>query len=948
MSTSPKEPFNVSTFLATYPSIPKADEANLDNVERFNTIIGSKKEWKELTLSERQPPLPKDSVLYQHQKIIERFMANGTPYDELLLFHQPGTGKSITAINMIEKLIGHSVYKKAFIIVPNKTILRQFENEVIYSKATQGKYIGELDEEEVLRYDEQKQQDILFGRAKHRKTYRFKTHETFYRQISSLTPDAIRNLYSNSIFIVDEAHRLLSRADKTWEDTYKTFFRTCKPRKVLLMTGTPMKNDATEIIRLMNLIFPSDYTQPANGGQWIDDFKLKCVGRVSYLRAKSNIPVEFKENRQYSDLPHQLPYPLYYTEMGGVQLNEYNTKADNKQTTFLKDAREISVCSSQLDIDKIDDLNTLGDYSGKYKKIVELLTKQERQNVFIYIPIITSVGAQMLGALLKKLLGFKQATLDSINIQSSERRYAILSDIVTPEVKQLIEIFNDPRNRNGEIIQVLIGGRQIEEGVTFMSVQHIHLLTSPWNYATFDQIIARCVRTRSHRYLTGSSVNVYLHASVGSQDEYIYGLAQDKDKQIKKVEYALKTVAFDCPFTKKRNTLNSKDNSRECDYRECDYKCTDNLTSDTPTNYDTYTLFYQENYIPRMVQILTQMFRLQTTITLFDAVQMFKPQDDIQVVQMLQAFDRIIQQPIPFTDRYGRNAYLHEDDNRFFLSCNATRTRATDSFYLEFPVSRDQRTPLEIASSILESPKNINAQLEQLAQVEQVDRNTDGDFMTKVSMLPLIVQEAFIEEAVREAIRLLRSSQINRNVSSEVKDELPNNVKNILNWYGAYIHPNIPIPNVEQKEQKVEPTYVSTFMRKDASVNVIRRYYVDLDEWVSSSASTELKNTILYFIDRGNLVIGVRQADSSYKIIDLRNVPETKRKGLQYTKGKQATSYQVATLMSIITHLTNAPALADQVVSIAESEGMNAKNALCNKVEELLVENGLMVGDVTE
>ena len=41
-------------------------------------------------------------MLLKHQILIARFLSPYTPYDRLLLFHDPGTGKTCTAANAYE------------------------------------------------------------------------------------------------------------------------------------------------------------------------------------------------------------------------------------------------------------------------------------------------------------------------------------------------------------------------------------------------------------------------------------------------------------------------------------------------------------------------------------------------------------------------------------------------------------------------------------------------------------------------------------------------------------------------------------------------------------------------------------------------------------------------------------------------------------------------------
>ena len=71
-----------------------------------------------------------------------------------------------------------------------------------------------------------------------------------------LAVDRITSL-SNTIIIVDEAHNLTNNDEgKALEKIIKN--KNSKNLKVILMTATPMKNLATDIISLMNFLKPND------------------------------------------------------------------------------------------------------------------------------------------------------------------------------------------------------------------------------------------------------------------------------------------------------------------------------------------------------------------------------------------------------------------------------------------------------------------------------------------------------------------------------------------------------------------------------------------------------------------------------------------------------------------------------------------------------------------
>ena len=78
----------IEDFFPKYPNIHQKDEKILNPYTvPFNDVIVSKKEFNELKLK-RAERLQEKGDKYNHQKIISRFLAAMTPYNEILLFHE--------------------------------------------------------------------------------------------------------------------------------------------------------------------------------------------------------------------------------------------------------------------------------------------------------------------------------------------------------------------------------------------------------------------------------------------------------------------------------------------------------------------------------------------------------------------------------------------------------------------------------------------------------------------------------------------------------------------------------------------------------------------------------------------------------------------------------------------------------------------------------------------
>ena len=62
----------------------------------------------------------------------------------------------------------------------------------------------------------------------------------------------------------------------------------------------------------------------------------------------------------------------------------------------------------------------------------------------------------------------------------------------------VLAAFNSPDNRDGSVIQLLLGSPAMSEGVDTKRIRHVHLMEPIWHFAGIDQIIARAVRYGSH------------------------------------------------------------------------------------------------------------------------------------------------------------------------------------------------------------------------------------------------------------------------------------------------------------------------------------------------------------------------------------------------------------------------------------------------------------------
>lgn len=594
---------NIETFLAQYPDI-QPDEYSIGTEYDFNKLLFQKKEFHDLKIPKNPPEQVND--FYNHQKIVARFLMSYTLYDELLLFHSPGTGKTFTSIHTIESILeSNSTIKKAVIIVPNETLVERFKQEILFV-GTNKKYLPSFDEDdEFLRPDELYQKQYAFGKRRLKGIYNITTHERFYNELKLLEqfPEKIKTQYSNSIIVIDEAHRVANSIE--WYPQYFKLLHEVENRKILLMTGTPMKNNVSEIASLMNLILPMDLLFPTgkvfemeylnDGMIKIDrekDIEKRFLGRISYLKAQSNIPYTF-----IGEKIKGFTYPVIQHTMSEHQQKSFSQIQTNKET-FYKESLQASLFvfddgtygmdGYNKNIKEFDDhrfsypilqklqklpfdekLIQLGKYSTKFQNAITSILSNPNENTFVYSYFMRGSGAIVFGLCLE-MFGFTRASGKNIKDERPKKRYAILSDSVGTDVSSILRIFNSYENRYGDLIQVLIGGKQIEEGVTFYSIQQVHILTPTWNLSSLDQTLARGIRIKSHRFLPQNTmVKVYLHVSCTDKGDYMNNIQSSRieyDHSNKMVLFTYNTTTLEKDIKTILNTCNTDPQNKQTVY----------------------------------------------------------------------------------------------------------------------------------------------------------------------------------------------------------------------------------------------------------------------------------------------------------------------------------------------------------------------------------------------
>lgn len=303
---------DIYDFIPVYPSITQSSN-NLFNVyNNFYQGIFNKKEFLELKLNKFEDVPKTAGILLKNQHFISRFLSSHTPYDNILLFASMGTGKTCSAIGAIEQIKSeNSSFKGALILSKRHNMLVNFQEELVF-KCTKGQYIPD----DFNNLSTEKQKSQLTKKTK--EFYQFETFGAFANKIKKQSDMYIIEYYSNLIIVIDEVHNLRPQ-NKENRDTYQEihrFLHLVQNCKIMLLSGTPMKDTIDEIASVMNLILPieenfnnskpNEFTNEyfkkdkttslykIKDENHLIEFKNKIKGRISYLKAQdSNIAKKF-------------------------------------------------------------------------------------------------------------------------------------------------------------------------------------------------------------------------------------------------------------------------------------------------------------------------------------------------------------------------------------------------------------------------------------------------------------------------------------------------------------------------------------------------------------------------------------------------------------------------------------------------------------------------------
>lgn len=636
---------NLAQFLPSYPIYDEQIRKGLGNLlpnSDFDPDFELYRKWEFYENKLDLKTEPKRDDFYNHQRIIGRFMSAHTPYSGLLLMHEPGSGKSHSAIHAVELIRNNSSWSKQFqgalILTKNEDLYADFREKItelyeMWERPDPPKEIKQF--------------------------YEFKTILTFANEYnrSNVAGKKVEEKWldenvNHRVIIIDEVHHLRQTKESSTYNLIKEILHKSVGCKVLLMSGTPMFNTANEIALIMNLILPTTeqmqqesefdriyldkslrHLNPEN----VDQLKKYFHGRVSYMKSVMDARVKkvyvgdlmCKETRlqavDMSETQTRLYRKFYEHANPNVNDADDDDREDQKNNIY-RDAKLASNLvmpdgtvsdknlETYVEIDKStlnvqhwkvgmsdslfsqeqsiqEKLNSLRQYGAKFAQCMQCIKDHPKELHFVYFDMLKSGsgGAKFFLFLIRDIFG-----------QQNPGKFRLIDgDTSRKDFKDILDQFNQNSNATGKNIQVLIGTKKLAEAVTIKNVRHIHLMEVPFNFTKMDQALARGYRLSSHDYLLDilspdATIDVFCHLYCSlphastlqekkelSVDYFLYNHCIKKDYAIKAVERVIQEASFDCALTYERNhNVDSVwDTQRECQYQSCEYRC-DGISND--------------------------------------------------------------------------------------------------------------------------------------------------------------------------------------------------------------------------------------------------------------------------------------------------------------------------------------------------------------------------------
>ena len=568
----------------SYPSInDKNFNDKITNKYIKYKIPAKKKSFNEICF-------PKAYTLQLPQQFLGEFINPKSPYKGVLVFHRPGSGKTMSACVMCE----HFKNSKNIIFVAPASLLSNFRDE-LRSPGLGDTYLTAIERKKLkLLHPTSEEYIEIINKSNERIDKYYNIYS--YNKFTTLIKDKELSL-RNTLLVIDEIQNMVSETGAYYNILYNAITKAPKDLRVVIMSGTPMFDSPKEFGLTLNLLripfeYPTgrefinlflDKKKKRDGtiiytAKNLDIFKERCKGYVSYFIGAPDYTFPETITKYVNCEMSEFQYRCYLTIIRETEKLEnkkqrekyvksfYEGDLHDLPSTFLLGARLISNVAfpnKKIQEDGIKSfhgrhLDDLEKYSIKFFKIYKKISRANGP-VFVYSNFLEYGGLKSFEKVLKHF-GYKNYEEHG----EGRKRYAFITGDQNKKIKEEIKhVYNQKSNIDGSKLKILLLSSAAKEGLSLKAVRQVHVLEPYWNKNRLEQVIARARRFCSHSMLPEDErfINIYIYIATHPNeketvDQYIYKLAERKQRLIDQFEKAIKEVAVDCQLNKSANEKN--------------------------------------------------------------------------------------------------------------------------------------------------------------------------------------------------------------------------------------------------------------------------------------------------------------------------------------------------------------------------------------------------------
>lgn len=292
---------------------------------------------KDIQLNRVDPNDPNGVMKYQ--EIVGQLVDPRTPYRGQLVFHGLGSGKTRTAIEAANRFIRDN--KKILVLLPG-SLRSNFIVELFnYGSVEHG--IGIENYKTLKDSDRQQKEKAASSVIKHYFDILTYNERGVYDKLKALTNPETGNL-ENRLIIVDEIHNLVSRMSKATNlsrQVYHFLMDRTYNCKMLLLSGTPLLNDAYELGVLFNILRGKFRTPQGNytlfpeneedfNDKFVNIYDKSVVNQQLFKRRVSGLISYYAGTTDKKGMPEEIEHPVEKLPMSDHQFQLYIVERMNE------------------------------------------------------------------------------------------------------------------------------------------------------------------------------------------------------------------------------------------------------------------------------------------------------------------------------------------------------------------------------------------------------------------------------------------------------------------------------------------------------------------------------------------------------------------------------------------------------------------------------------------